>query len=240
VRELFSEFDGSGHKIMIEVFERPGVTETIVQYSIFVEAVPESSIEFYEGQPQRVTRRPVMEAAVCYGPATGTVDIVSKGGKRAREAIGQAFAKRLLGPNAALKPVKPRHFDLEWLRSPMVFGTDAADRIKHVSVRMLRLRDLGSGFGRVTLEIGNADEDIHELSADWFGSADLLKDQTWTIEQARLRITFHPDRAGGRERKINIELRAPNGSNLKDQTRHHEIISSKYLARWGLIGANRG
>jgi hypothetical protein len=239
MRELFSEFDGSGHKIMIEVFERPGVTETIVQYSIFVEAVPESSIEFYEGQPRRVTRRPVMEAAVCYGPATGTVDIVSKGGKRAREAIGHAFAKRLLSPDAALKPVEPRYFDLECLRSLMVFDTDPADGIKHVSVRMLRLRDLASAFSRVTLEIGDADDDIHELSAEWFGNGDPLKGQTWSIEQAKLRITFHPDRKGGRERKINIELHAPNGSNLKDQTRRHEIISSKYLTRWGLTGAGR-
>jgi hypothetical protein len=33
---------------------------------------------------------------------------------------------------------------------------------------------------------------------------------------------------------FNVELRAPNGSNLRDRTWRHQIVE-KYLARWGLI-----
>jgi hypothetical protein len=76
IQRLFAEFDGSGQNIVIEAFERPGVVETVVQYTVFVEAVPESSIEFQQSHPRRVTRRPVMEAAICYGPASGSLDIV--------------------------------------------------------------------------------------------------------------------------------------------------------------------
>jgi hypothetical protein len=137
----------------------------------------------------------------------------------------------------ALKPVAPRSFNLERLRDRIAFDTDPADGIKQVSIMLLRLRDLASDFSRVTLETAATDEDIHELSGEWFGNTDPLKDLNWSIEQAKLRIVFHADRPGGKERRINIELRAPNGSNLRDQTRRHEIISRKYLARWGLTHA---
>ena len=53
--------------------------------------------------------------------------------------------------------------------------------------------------------------------------------------QAKLRIAFHSEGHGKRVKKINVELRTPNGSTLKDQTQRHQIISEKYLARWGLI-----
>ena len=36
------------------------------------------------------------------------------------------------------------------------------------------------------------------------------------------------------------ELRAPNGSNIREQVRQHQIISQKYLARWGLVAGSRG
>jgi hypothetical protein len=51
--------------------------------------------------------------------------------------------------------------------------------------------------------------------------------------QAKLKIVFYPEAEGKRAKTINVELRAPNGSNLKDQTRRHQIVSEKYLARWG-------
>ena len=53
--------------------------------------------------------------------------------------------------------------------------------------------------------------------------------------QARVRIAFHPEGPGKRGKSITVELRAPNGSNLRDQTRRHQIVSEKYLVRWGLI-----
>ncbi len=53
--------------------------------------------------------------------------------------------------------------------------------------------------------------------------------------QAALRVVFYPEPNQTRERVVTIELRAPNGSNLRDQTQRHQIISQKYLARWGLV-----
>jgi len=62
---------------------------------------------------------------------------------------------------------------------------------------------------------------------------DLLRRPDWQVTQAKLKIAFYPEAKG--KRAINVELRAPNGSNLRDQTRRHQIVSEKHLARWGLI-----
>jgi hypothetical protein len=88
----------------------------------------------------------------------------------------------------------------------------------------------------VTIENDDTERrDIHAKSALWFGDSDPLRRPDWQVTQAKLKIAFHPGTAGKRAKTINVELRTPNGSNLKDQTRRHQIISEKYLARWGLI-----
>ena len=51
---------------------------------------------------------------------------------------------------------------------------------------------------------------------------------------AKLRIIFHPEASGRREKVVNVELRMPNASNLKNQTFRHRLVSEKYIERWGL------
>ena len=97
---------------------------------------------------------------------------------------------------------------------------------------LLRLSNIGGRFARVTIET-DEDTNIHAASARWFGDGDPLLRPEWRVTQAKLRITFHPEANGKREKSINVELRAPNGSNLKDQTQRHQLVSEKYLLRWG-------
>jgi hypothetical protein len=98
------------------------------------------------------------------------------------------------------------------------------------------LRDPAGGFGRVTIDVDDAEHgDIHARSACWLGDSDLLRRPDWHVTQAKLKIAFYPEAKGKRAKTINVELKAPNGSNLRDQTRRHQIVSEKYLARWGLI-----
>ena len=61
---LFEAFDCSGRKVFIDIFERGGrdflgnPADRIVQYTIYVEKLPESSLEFGENRPARRTFRP--------------------------------------------------------------------------------------------------------------------------------------------------------------------------------------
>ena len=99
---LFREFDGTGRKLKVEWFERHtcdpkgAALGKVIHYSVYVEGLPECSIEFDREEPKRRTRRPVIEAAICCDPVSGMLDIVSKGGRPLREEIAQSFAARLL------------------------------------------------------------------------------------------------------------------------------------------------
>jgi hypothetical protein len=239
---LFREFDGTGRKLKVDWFERRtcdlkgAALGQVIHYSVYVEGLPECSIEFDSEEPRCKTRRPVIEAAICCDPVSGVLDVVSKGGRPLREEIAKSFAERLLGSGTKLTPVARRDFDLNRLKRLAAFPTDPVDGVKSVEVVLLRLRNAGSQFGYVTIEIDDAERgDIHAKSALWFGDSDPLRRPDWQVTQAKLKIGFHPDAVGKRAKTINVELRAPNGSNLKDQTRRHQIISEKYLARWGLI-----
>jgi hypothetical protein len=238
---LFRDFDGTGRKVKVDCFERRtrdlkgAALGQIIHYCVYVEGLPESSIEFERDEPKRRTRRPAIEAAICCDPVSNNLDIVSKGGRSLREEIAQLFAERVLGSNAALTPLARRDFDLDRLKRPTPFPTDPPDGIKSVEVTLLRLRDAAGRFARVTIEVDGEHADIHKTSAECFGDFDPLGRPEWRVTQARLRIAFHPEGHRKRGKSITLELRAPNSSNLRDQTRRHEIVSEKYLARWGLI-----
>jgi hypothetical protein len=206
----------------------------VIHYTIYVEGLPESSVEFERDEPKRRTRRPVIEAAICFEPETGILDIMSKGGKDTREGIARSFAIRLMGSDQELQPVRRRHFELDRLKRAIHFPTDPADGIKSVTVILLRLSSIEDRFARITIET-DEDTDIHAASARWFGDGDPLRRPEWRVTEAKLRIAFHSEAKGKREKAINVEVRAPNGSNLKDQTQHHQLVSEKYLVRWGLV-----
>ena len=152
---------------------------------------------------------------------------MSRGGTLIREKLARFYAQHLLGVAISdLQPVRPRAFLLQRLKDRIPFPSDPADGIKSVSVTLLRLQDTTGGPGWVTLETNDSDRaDIHKLSERWFGDADPLHHVNWRVTHAKLRITFHAEAGQTRGKIITIELRAPNHSNLKEQVRHHQIIS---------------
>jgi hypothetical protein len=93
-----------------------------------------------------------------------------------------------------------------------------------------------AGYGRVTIDTDDSEwGDIHTVSATWFGDFDPLKRPEWRVIVANLKIVFFAEKPGRRDKTITVELRAPNGSNLREHIRLHQIVSEKYLSRWGLL-----
>ena len=125
---------------------------------------------------------------------------------------------------------------LDRLKRPFTGETDASDGIRSVQVILVRLAPVSGGYGRVTIEVDPHDPmDICALSERWFGDADPLRRPEWRITQAKFRIVFHPEAGSAREKTVILELRAPDGSNIREQIRQHQIISQKYLLRWELV-----
>ena len=67
------------------------------------------------------------EAAICFEPETGNLDIMSKGGRETREGMARSFADRIMGSDQKLQQVHRRDFELDRLKSVMRFPTDPAD-----------------------------------------------------------------------------------------------------------------
>jgi hypothetical protein len=74
---IFREFDGTGRKLKVDWFEhrtcdlKGAALGQVIHYSVYVEGLPECSMEFDREEPKRRTRRPVIEAAICCDPVSG-------------------------------------------------------------------------------------------------------------------------------------------------------------------------
>ena len=236
--------DGSVGKLKIDSFERATVTQEgttaglNVHYAIYSEGLPVSDVEFLGDELRRETRRPVHEGAILYDADGRTLDVVANGGKAVRNRIADSFVQHMLGIKGTIHPVTVRRFALERLRRPIAFEFDAVDGIKVVKVTLLRLARRGSRYDRVTIEVGPSDLiDICRRSEEFFQDSNPLKWPDWYVTHATLRIVFHPEPGRTREKAVSIQLRVPNGSNLRDQTWQHQVLSKKYLAKWGLLAA---
>jgi hypothetical protein len=234
--------DGSMGKLKVDQFERNAVgpdgeaTNVVTHYAIFREDLAVSDVEFQGDLLERATRRPVEAGAILYDADARALDVVTPGGRAARERIANSFSENVLCIRGKIHAVSPRSNMLDKLRQPLPFNTDPSDGIKAVKVTLLRLANLSARYSRITIEIDPSDRaDICARSAEWFGDHDPLRRPEWRVMQAAFRVVFYPEPNQTRERVVTIELRAPNGSNLRDQTQRHQIISQKYLARWGLV-----
>jgi hypothetical protein len=53
--------------------------------------------------------------------------------------------------------------------------------------------------------------------------------------QAKLSITFYPERSARRGKVLSVTITMPNGCDLKNRTERERMIGEKYLARWSLV-----
>jgi hypothetical protein len=233
--------DGTIGKLKVDSFERASISERgepgglNTQWTIYSEGLPVSDLVFEGDEPTRQTRYPVFEAAIWYDPADRTLDVVAAGGTPVRAKIAELFARNVLGLVDKVSPVATRRFTLDLLKRPFIAETDTSDGIRSVKVVLLRLAP-ASGDGGVTVDVDpNGTTEIWTFSERQFGVGDPLQFPDWRITQAKIRIVFYPDAGRTRDKTVTIELRAPNGSNLREQIRQHQIISQKYLLRWGLV-----
>jgi hypothetical protein len=242
VATILEQFDGTGGKLKIDTFQHRTYNRDVhpigvaAHHTIYAEGMTEIELQFEGQEPRPHAKRPVHEGAITYDLDRKILDVVTRGGKSVREQVAQSYARHVLGVTGGLQSVRPQSYYLDRLKRRMPFPSDPADGLKAVNVILLRLRDTAGHAGWVTLETDNSGRvDIYDLSVRWFGDADPLGQSNWRVAEAKLRIAFHPEPGQTRDKIVTIELRAPNHSNLKEQLHHHEIISRKYLTRWGLV-----
>lgn len=156
------------------------------------------------------------------------------------------MARDLLGITLDEEQKLPlREYDLSMLLRPFDFPPDPADGIAGVTVKELRLMDMGDEKERITLEtMSGADRTIwqmaeHRIGLDIGGGIYVPgfagEVPEWLITRARFTIKFHPGPAGGRGKSLTLTVTMPHGCNLKDMTPQERLIGEKYLRLWGIL-----
>lgn len=239
VQEHFRERDGTGRRLVIEIFDRirtehDRITD-LVQVMVYLEGLPASGLVFNKDDLERQTYRPAVEVAWTYEPETGELEVLARGGRPVRAELARQFVTHLLGSDGNPETIALKRYELDSLRRPRSFPTDPEDHIAKVRIRRLRLRPFGPAAGALTLERdARGSADLHALSSSWFGNSDPLRGG-FRVNQATISIEFEPAGDRKRGRVVTFDLSRPNGSTLKNHTNEHRIIGEKYLARWGLL-----
>jgi hypothetical protein len=93
----------------------------------------------------------------------------------------------------------------------------------------------GAG-GLIMVEVKQALEagDLYASIERWFGERLFAFSRGWRVVAVRIRVVFEPDGKGKREKAVGVELKLPDRTNLRDQTRQHRLIGETLLDRWGV------
>jgi hypothetical protein len=136
------------------------------------------------------------------------------------------------------------------LLKPFDFPTDVEDGIKEVTVKELRLMEVGHPNERIILEsMSGADRTVWDMAEARIGLdigstghvlATASEVPEWVVTRARFTIKFHPGSGGGRGKSLTLTVTMPHGCNLKGMTPHERLIGEKYLRRWGILTDTAG
>jgi hypothetical protein len=231
--DFYRRRDGSG--IFCHVDFTPRTKERAVQITLFVQGLPNSSTDFVDGRFRRTISYPAIEAAIVYESETGTVTTVAKGGKPVHDALREAFADHLLKVDPEYARVTERRFRLDTLKNNRVLTADPETGIRSVRIRKLKLMaaDLG---GHLTVETRGPDSSlcVYDLGNRWFVEKSDLFD-TFQVVRATIALHFQKRPHERRSKTINLELSAPNGSNLKSLKEADRKIAEALIEKWNLI-----
>ncbi len=231
--EFYRHRDGSGISCHIEFTRR--TKENAVQITLFVQGLPNNSTEFVEGHFRRTVSHPAIEAAIVYESETGAVTTVAKGGKPVHEVLREAFADHLLKVDPEYTQVAERRFRLDTLKNNRVLAADPEMGIRSVRIRKLKLMAPDFG-GHLTVETRGPDSSfgVYDLGNRWFVEKSDLFDK-FQVVRATIALHFQKRPHERRSKTINLELSAPNGSNLKSLKDADRKIAEAHIEKWNLI-----
>lgn len=250
LREIFGE-NGPPPQIAVDRFTwrepDPAGPGTLArhQFTIYVEAAPETALTFVGGAKlEAQVRRPVREAAVLLDVAERTLDVVARGGGRSRRRrIAESFVEIMLAPGTTLASRPRRTLALDVLKHRPAFDLRPEDRVR--SVEVAKLAFVAPDFGAIaTFEVSGREHrhdgsDLYERAERAFGRNGIPGRQGWSVIAAKLRIVFEPEKPKARAKSVTFELKAPDRSNLRDQIDVHRRIAHTLLIRWGLYGTEQ-
>ena len=236
----FTPRKGAPRACQIETFDRH--LDGGVQMGILIEDNPQQQLEFGEDDRAhwRATRPPLAIDLVIY-PASGVIDILVPGGKKAQTTVltlfGRHILKKAIQPQAILAPM----FFLNRLRDGFELFDDsqvdlAAHQVEYIRLSQARLRSALPPLCDLIIKPNGMRESpdalecvrSHQLDHRLLGSG-------FNIIEAVVTIYFLPSGSSRIGRVLHIELKQSGISNLRNMTEDDAKLSEALLLAWGVM-----
>ena len=211
------------------------------QVNIFAETALRTHHVLVGGKPTPFTLPGLYRASIIFDPARLLIEVVAKGGRPVRDALVDAFGKTLLPKDIEIDRLARRKINFDLFKSRPPFALRADEPVSNCVVDEIRLAPPGSGGGLITLECkrqGQRVRDIYQSAGAWFGGSSPIGRGGWLIIGVRLRLTFKPIKSGQSGRIVTVELRAPLGTTLRENTNADHAVAERLFRRWGIFGSD--
>lgn len=236
-QNVLEQFRSAG-KVKVEIYTRENSEEDdqpneTIQVLVYREALPTTQLEFEDDDVVSKVVRQVREVALTYQPKTGCIEIVAEG-KENRKAVAKIFAQTLLKSPISGENIPLKQYEIQKLLKATILSTDPEDGIEFAKVTLLKVARLNSA-NSVTLQVSpKEDRTIYEIAEAYFGEHNPLQ-SGFSLKAARISVRFRPDDQDPRGRMLHVNIRDPNGCDLKEKTQKERVIGDKYLREWGIV-----
>ncbi len=236
----FTPRKGAPRACQIETLDRH--LDGGMQMGILIEDNPQRQLEF--GEDDRVhwrDTRPPLEMNLVIYPASGVIDILAPGGKKAQTAVltlfGRHILKKAIQPQAVLEPM----LYLNRLRDGFELFDDSqvdllAHQVAHTRLTQARLRSaLPPGCDVIIKPTPDRE------SPDTIGCVrahkleHTLMSSGFNIIEAVISLYFMPTVSNRSGRVLHIELKQSGISNLRDMTEEDAKLAEALLIAWGVM-----
>jgi hypothetical protein len=235
ISEYYRLKEGRGHACHADHYARG----KYLYWFCYPEDYAEGRLVYGEDQELRVeTQRPAFEVIFIYCEKEGSLEVFAKGGSKTEGELQRVFGRAILevelgDPDAAgvvyeLNPLLNRSFP---------FPTDPKDRVADVRVKRLKLKILGRGNRRITLEIigKGQQESVYDLLDDVLAGGRFPRDLL-QLQQVSLQLVFRPDEKQ-HTRTLTIHVSHPHSCALKADPQGE--IAKDLLKKWGIDVSGR-
>ncbi len=230
----YSRAEGRGHRCQVDHYRR----DQRLYWFAFPEDYAESRLVWDEEETLKAeTQRPAFEVIFVYDTADWWLDLHVGGSSETARELRIIFGRAILGVDLSDLDDEGVTYDLNGLlKRDFRFTLQPEDGVEQVQVRWLRVRIMGEGNRRITLEANPSKdpEGVRELLEVVLAAEGIPRDLV-VVDRVGLQLLLR-DAPSGR-RRLAFQVSHPNSCTLKHDP--EDDTARELLKRWGFDVSGR-
>lgn len=232
ISEYYSRAEGRGYQCQVDHYQR----DSRLYWFAYPEDYAESRLIWEEHELRSATQRPAFEVIFVYDQEDRWLDLHARGGRKVARELLLVFGRAILGVD--LKDIdEGAAYELNGLLNPdFRFALKPTDGVDQARLRSIRVRILGHGNRRITLE-ANASQDpeaVRRMLDVVLGTGGIPRDLV-VVDRVSLQLVFR--QGVSKQQQLSFYVAHPNTCSLKHNP--EDEIARQLLQRWGLDVSGR-